>query len=281
MSHVWVWVMAGVLGGALGRAWRGGAASTLASDVVGGLLGALACGLIAHRVGGLGPEALMGHLVVGLAGALLLLSGVRVVAWLLPGVAVTGGAGPRVLDLEAGLRRLGELQRRLLHGVLARTPVARDPNEVFDAESTLGDRVADRVARFGGSWTFIGIFGVIILGWMALNEESASPFDPYPFILLNLVLSCLAALQAPVIMMSQNRQEAKDRVRSEHDYKVNLKAELEIRHLHEKMDHLLKQQAQRLLEIQQIQIELLEEVLKKSSPPNPSPPTPNEPNAAS
>ena len=98
----------------------------------------------------------------------------------------------------------------------------------------------------------IGMFS-----WMALNQESARPFDPYPFILLNLILSCLAALQAPIIMMSQNRQEAKDRVRSEHDYQVNLKAELEIRHLHEKVDHLLSHQWERLVQIQELQLELL------------------------
>jgi uncharacterized membrane protein len=153
----------------------------------------------------------------------------------------------------------------------------------FETNLTFGERVADKIASFGGSWTFIIAFGGFLAAWIAVNTIilATRPPDPYPFILLNLILSALAAIQAPVIMMSQNRQEAKDRVRSEHDYKVNLKAELEIRHLHEKMDHLLKQQAQRLLEIQQIQIELLEEVLKKSSPPNPSPPTPNEPNAAS
>jgi uncharacterized membrane protein len=183
---------------------------------------------------------------------------VRVVAWLLPGVAVTGGAGPRVLDLEAGLRRLGELQRRLLHGVLARTPVARDPNEVFDAESTLGDRVADRVARFGGSWTFIGIFGVIILGWMALNEESASPFDPYPFILLNLVLSCLAALQAPVIMMSQNRQASRDRMEAHADYEVNVRAELAVMELHAKVDELRERDWARVLDIVERQARVIE-----------------------
>ncbi|MCE9610432.1 MAG: DUF1003 domain-containing protein [Chthoniobacter sp.] len=138
----------------------------------------------------------------------------------------------------------------------------------FETNLTFGERVADKIASFGGSWTFIISFGGFLAAWIAVNTVilAARPPDPYPFILLNLILSALASIQAPVIMMSQNRQEAKDRVRSEHDYKVNLKAELEIRHLHEKMDHLLKQQAQRLLEIQQIQIELLEEVLKKSTP---------------
>lgn len=127
---------------------------------------------------------------------------------------------------------------------------------------TFGQRMADRIAAFGGSWTFLIIFFIFLLIWMIINSVLllAKPFDPFPFILLNLILSCIAAIQAPVIMMSQNRQEAKDRVRAEHDYQINLKAELEIRHLHEKMDHLLMQQWERLVEIQQVQIELLEEL---------------------
>ena len=122
--------------------------------------------------------------------------------------------------------------------------------------------MADRIADFGGSWTFILSFGGFILVWVVINTIVliARPFDPYPFILLNLFLSCLAAIQAPIIMMSQNRQELRDRLRSENDYRVNLKAELEIRHLHEKLDHLLQHQWERLIEIQQIQIELMNEL---------------------
>src|SRR5205814_9342279 len=122
-----------------------------------------------------------------------------------------------------------------------------------------GERVSDFVADFGGSWKFIISFFVILLVWIAFNAWMATKavFDPYPFILLNLVLSCLAAIQAPIIMMSQKRQEAKDRLRSENDYRVNLKAELEIRHLHEKIDHLISRQWQRLAEIQQMQLEIM------------------------
>ncbi len=121
------------------------------------------------------------------------------------------------------------------------------------------------MAVFGGSWSFILCFGAVLLVWIAVNSIAVlrQPFDPYPYILLNLVLSCLAAMQAPIIMMSQNRQEAKDRMRAEHDYQVNLKAELEIRHLTWKMDQLLNHQWQRLLEIQKIQTELMEELLRK------------------
>ncbi len=127
---------------------------------------------------------------------------------------------------------------------------------------TTGDRIADKVASFGGSWTFIISFFIFLLVWMFLNFWMLhnKGFDPYPFILLNLILSCLAAIQAPLIMMSQNRQEDKDRDRAEHDYKINLKAELEIKLLSEKIDHLLVHQNKKLLEIQEMQIQYLENI---------------------
>lgn len=130
---------------------------------------------------------------------------------------------------------------------------------------TFGQRLADKIASFGGSWKFIIIFGVFILIWMLINIIflANKAFDPYPFILLNLILSCLAALQAPVIMMSQNRQEEKDRERSKQDYMVNLKSELEIRMLHEKIDHLIVHQQQELLTIQQVQVEMMEDIMKQ------------------
>ncbi len=127
------------------------------------------------------------------------------------------------------------------------------------------ERLADRVAAFGGSWTFIVCFFSVLAGWIALNsvEFVFQPFDPFPFILMNLILSCLAAIQAPIIMMSQNRVEAKDRLRAENDYKVNLKSEIEVRTLHEKVDHLLFDQWSKMMKIQEIQIELLEEIRRK------------------
>lgn len=127
---------------------------------------------------------------------------------------------------------------------------------------TLGQRIADRIATFGGSWTFIILFLSFILIWMGLNMYwlANKGFDPYPFILLNLILSCLAALQAPVIMMSQNRQEEKDRQRAKNDYMINLKSELEVRILHEKIDHLIVHQQQDMMEVQQTQLEMLNEV---------------------
>jgi uncharacterized membrane protein len=144
--------------------------------------------------------------------------------------------------------------------------LSRNINEEIIEYLSFGQRIADKVAEFGGSWKFIIIFVSIILVWMLLNiiYLANRAFDPYPFILLNLVLSCIAAVQAPVIMMSQNRQETKDRLRALNDYQVNLKAELEIRQLHEKMDHLLIKQGQRMLEIQEIQLDLMEQILNLS-----------------
>ncbi|HMQ43276.1 MAG TPA: DUF1003 domain-containing protein [Mariniflexile sp.] len=130
---------------------------------------------------------------------------------------------------------------------------------------TYGQRLADKIAAFGGSWRFIIIFGIFIFVWMVINLVFLlnKGFDPYPFILLNLILSCLAALQAPVIMMSQNRQEEKDRERAKQDYMVNLKSELEIRMLHEKIDHLIVHQQQELLTIQQVQIDMMDDIMKQ------------------
>ncbi len=145
------------------------------------------------------------------------------------------------------------------HEVLSERPLS-ETEEV--QQLTFGQRLADKIADFGGSWTFILTFCGFLALWILVNAGLllSRPFDPYPFILLNLMLSFLASLQAPVIMMSQNRQEARDRQRAEGDYKVNLKAELEIRHLHEKMDYLLHQHTTRLMEVQQIQIDLLRDL---------------------
>ncbi len=166
----------------------------------------------------------------------------------------------RLLERERG--ELSALERRVLDSLAGREIVARNVDAEFDRSLTFGERLADRIADFGGSWTFILSFTCFLVLWMMANTVLVlfGVFDPYPFILLNLVLSCLAAVQAPIIMMSQNRQEEKDRRRAEQDYAVNLKAELEIRHLHEKVDHLLSRQWERLIEVQELQLELLEEI---------------------
>jgi uncharacterized membrane protein len=169
--------------------------------------------------------------------------------------------GPKVAHaaqgLEARIARLGELERRILARVVRREAVARDTNVEFQERLSFGERMADRLATFGGSWTFLALFAAIMLAWVGYNGEHPRGFDPYPFILLNLVLSCLAAVQAPVIMMSQNRMAAKDRVDARHDYEVNLKAEMEVMALHAKLDELQQREWARLLEIQQRQIDAL------------------------
>jgi len=168
-----------------------------------------------------------------------------------------------LLEEEKG--ELTELDKEVIEGLRKHEILAANPDIDFDKNLTLGQRLADIIASFGGSWRFIIIFGVFIALWIGVNLLTlfSRPFDPYPFILLNLVLSTLAALQAPVIMMSQNRQEERDRQRAIYDYKVNLKAELEIRQLHQKVDHLLPKQWERLVEIQEIQMELINELREK------------------
>ncbi len=156
---------------------------------------------------------------------------------------------------------LDEGARTVTRHVAARKHIARNIAREFDASPSFGQRAADRVAAFGGSWTFVGLFAGSVLAWMALNTwlvlRKGEAFDPYPYILLNLFLSMLAAIQAPVILMSQNRQAEKDRLSAEHDYEVNLKAELEIMLLHEKVDGLRQTQWNELLQLQREQLTLL------------------------
>lgn len=141
--------------------------------------------------------------------------------------------------LSAGYDDLPEREQRVLRRIAARSAISRNVNESFRRDLTFGERVADKVAAFGGSWTFIFLFGAVIILWVIINIIGLwRPVDPYPFVFLNLILSMVAAVQAPIIMMSQNRQAAKDREVAGHDYEVNLKAELEIMSLHEKLDDL-------------------------------------------
>jgi uncharacterized membrane protein len=166
------------------------------------------------------------------------------------------------LQIEKG--ELSALEQQVMKSLTEQELLSKNINVEYEQRLTIGNRLADRMASFAGSWTFITSFIIILILWIGINTFVLlqRPFDPYPFILLNLILSCLAAIQAPIILMSQNRQETKDRLRAEHDYMVNLKAELEVRNLHEKLDHLLTNQWQRLLEIQEIQTDLIEELSK-------------------
>ena len=170
--------------------------------------------------------------------------------------------------LEDEIGELSALDHEVIESLQQHEILSSDISKQFERKLTFGERLSDQIAEFGGSWRFLISFGAVLFIWIVINGVIlvTRAFDPYPFILLNLILSCLAAVQAPIIMMSQNRAEARDRLRAENDYKVNLKAELEIRHLHEKIDHLLQRQYNRLFEIQQIQIELLEELSRKRKP---------------
>ncbi|HWQ35466.1 MAG TPA: DUF1003 domain-containing protein [Blastocatellia bacterium] len=165
--------------------------------------------------------------------------------------------------LRVELEKLPLEERLIVERFISRGRIARDVMREFDAQLTFGERLADRVAGFGGSWTFILLFIAFLIGWMIFNSLvlARHAFDPYPYILLNLVLSCLAALQAPVIMMNQNRAAEKDRMQAQNDYEVNVKAELEILQLQEKLNELREHDWVALVEMQQRQIELLERVL--------------------
>jgi len=167
------------------------------------------------------------------------------------------------VDLET----LPEPEQRVIHHYGERRHISRDTNREFEKKLTFGQRLADQVATFGGSWTFIIIFAAVLLAWVLLNSfilaRRGDAFDPYPYILLNLFLSMLASVQAPVILMSQSRQAAKDRVDAAHDYEVNLKAELEILSLHEKLDELREKKWEELIRLQQEQMQLLTQLMKE------------------
>ncbi|MEI6712682.1 MAG: DUF1003 domain-containing protein [Verrucomicrobiota bacterium] len=175
--------------------------------------------------------------------------------------------------VEEDVGEITELEKEVIESLNENELLSVNVNDEFAEKLTFGQALSDKIARFGGSWAFILSFGGVLVLWIFINTAilpKEKQFDEYPFILLNLVLSCLAALQAPVIMMSQNRQEAKDRLRSEQDYKINLKAELEIRHMMSKLDQLRQHQWRRLLEIQHIQLDLMSELAQKRSAPKAS-----------
>ena len=170
--------------------------------------------------------------------------------------------------LKDEIKQLGDLKKSIVSTVgNSAVNVELEESSISD-NFTFGQKLADKVATFGGSWTFIIIFGIFIFIWIIINAVFLfnKSFDPYPFILLNLILSCMGSIQAPVIMMSQNRQEEKDRDRAKKDYLINLKSEIEIRTLHEKIDHLIINQQQELFEIQQIQIEMMKDILTYLEP---------------
>jgi uncharacterized membrane protein len=171
--------------------------------------------------------------------------------------------------VEEEKKEVAMIDRKVMKAIRENSILSSNIEDSLEDNLTFGQKMADNIATFGGSWTFIIAFFSFLMLWILTNVWflATKPFDPYPFILLNLILSCLAAIQAPIIMMSQNRQEQKDRQRAEHDYQINLKAELEIKILGEKIDHLLIHQNRKLLEIQEVQIDYLDDLLKKRKSP--------------
>ena len=227
----------------------------LIGDLTTGWLGGVVGGWLFRRLGVVAPDDPAVHVVAALVGASALLLAVRALrrATSVARVVAPAAAISPLVDLDEHIRGLGELERRIIRSLLSKAPVSTDPNQAFEAQATFGERVADKVALFGGSWTFIGLFFIAMFSWMTMNQEMARAFDPYPYILLNLILSCLASLQAPIIMMSQNRLSAKDRSDAKNDYEVNVRAELQIRGLHEKLDSMREEELVRLTRVVELQ----------------------------
>jgi uncharacterized membrane protein/uncharacterized membrane protein YeaQ/YmgE (transglycosylase-associated protein family) len=262
--QAWIWLATGVLTGWLAGKLMKGHGYGLSGHLILGILGSLLGGWLFEMIGLSAPRELWRHFAVSVVGAMLALGAARRLRVMALGTQrALGGSGP-VADLEATIRRLGDFERTALDRLLRRG-THRDPSLAFEEQMTFGERVADHVARFGGSWTFIGLFLLAMLVWMIINTELRTPFDPFPFILLNLCLSCVAALQAPVIMMSQNRQASKDRLMTASDYEVNLRTELELQKLHARFDELRERDWAALVEMQRRQIELLEGILGRLS----------------
>ena len=258
--HVWQWLMTGLIAGLVARLVLRGSGISLGAELALGGLGGLATGALFRYIGITTVGVGAGHVVVALLGAVGLIAtahallrttrhGGRLVA-----AAVTSNG------YESNVSTLGDHERRVFDKFLKRETVARDSHQEESEHATAGQRAADRIAAFGGSWAFMGLFATVLIAWMLYNSEGSKVFDPYPFILLNLVLSCIAAAQAPVILMSQNRQAEKDRLHAKLDYEVNLKAEVEILALHEKLDELRERAWRELLEMQRRQLALLEKL---------------------
>ena len=255
--QAWIWIATGLVSGWLAGYLMKGRDYGIAGNLILGLIGSLVGGWVMHLLGFDSPDQWLQHGIVSLLGAMLVLGIARRLKPVSRQTRKVLGEVGALADLEAQFRKLGDFERGAISRFLRHDHKHQDPNAAFEEQMTFGQRVADRVATFGGSWTFIGLFLLFMLLWMAFNTELGARFDPYPFILLNLVLSCMAALQAPVIMMSQNRQTLRDRLDAKLDYEVNVRAELEIARLHAKVDQ-RDQAIEELIEINRRQLSLLE-----------------------
>ena len=256
-----IWILTGLFAGTVARiAMRSSPNAGMVHDVTLGLVGGVFGGALFRLTGATPREGGLSHFITAVIGAIAAIVVARVARH-----AATRGMSEverlKLLDINAHLERLGLTAATF--DLLRGKPISVDATARYDERRTLGERAADRIASFGGSWTFIGLFLTFLILWMTYNVRASEAFDPYPFILLNLMLSCVAALQAPIIMMSQGRQAAIDRVEARNDYEVNLKAEVEIAALHLKLDQLRESQWKELIELQQKQIQLLEAALAK------------------
>jgi uncharacterized membrane protein/uncharacterized membrane protein YeaQ/YmgE (transglycosylase-associated protein family) len=260
-----IWIASGLAAGTLARLTMRSRPRGFLADAVLGLLGSV-CGawLLRLLYGEVSAEGIT-HISTAFFGATVVVATGRLLRHLTRGTEIakqTPSIGDFIADFEARLRRLPELERTALARLMRWDDIRgrKDPNDVFQQRLTLGERLADGMAKFGGSWIFLACFAAFMLMWMFVNTESERPADPYPFILLNLILSCLAAVQAPVIMMSQNRQGAKDRFEAQQDYQVNLRAEMQIASLHLKLDEARTSELRELIALQRQQLERLEKL---------------------
>jgi uncharacterized membrane protein len=279
--HVWQWFFTGLAVGlcvhlAVSRRLFGPG-----GDLAIGALGGLLAGALL-RFGGLSPAgSSLVHVAAALVGALAVLGAARGLARsrearpTAPPRSPHPSPDPLAPELPprdrpdllhpALVAGLSDVERSVLGKFLNRETVVRDTEREQQARKTFGERATDQIAAFGGSWAFLGLFAALLVAWMLFNADTQQPFDPYPFILLNLLLSCVAAMQAPIILMSQNRQAQKDRLNAAADYEVNMKAEMEILALHEKLDELREKAWRDLIELQQRQLALLQKLEESSA----------------
>jgi uncharacterized membrane protein/uncharacterized membrane protein YeaQ/YmgE (transglycosylase-associated protein family) len=259
--HVVIWLLIGSAVGGIAHFVGRGPRYPLVGALSVGMLGSVLSGWIFWRLGILTPDREPPSAVVAVGGALVAIGAVRLLLRASEHLSTnTALHSSSPTTLEAHVARLGTLERRILSKFLQRQPIACDCSVEFDRQLSFSDRIADRVAAFGGSWSFIGLSSSLLIAWMVYNSKTPGSFDPYPFLLLNLALNCIGALQAPVIMMSQNRLAARDRFHARNDYEVNLKSEMEIMALHSKLDELRDQEWKRALELHDRQLAALDRI---------------------
>jgi len=258
--HVFQWLIAGMIAGLTARLALRASGIGLTGDVALGGLSGLLAGALVRYAGYVEPQPGAIQFVTSMVGAFGVIALVHAFARFTSRAGRYLGVTPGTNGLEGLLAGLSNFERGILEEFLRRKPIARDIQREREESESFGQRTADAVARFGGSWAFIGLFVAALLAWVLFNMEVHQPFDPFPFILLNLILSCVAAIQAPIILMSQNRQAEKDRIHARADYEVNLKAELEILALHSKVDDMRDKILQDLIEEQRRQLRLLDQM---------------------